>query len=472
MLQEGGYLHPRRTTTKSEIQVFEYPNGFRIIHEPPNNHLPITSINMYCDVGSAYEHATTHGISHFIEHMLFKGSDKYTHSRDIFDRYDQYGIKYNAVTEKRFTRYTLKTQNEYLEECLKIMADTVLKSTFPKNEFKKEERVVIEENIQSSDDHSEALAIEIERQLYRGSSYESPVDTLMYHTHGKHFKYSDVLGMYRRFYQPDNLILSVVTNISLPKIRHFLEKTAIVKSGVNPRMTRPCIMQRIRPQMETKYILKSVPNLHTSYIYIGFRTCSLYSSDKYILNLLRNLLGGYLSSKLFMMLREQHGLTYTSSVSTTYYEHMGDITMYAEMDRTKVMKNEHTKGVLPLLIDMLCELKKSGISKKELDVAKTNLRGKIIMHLENSDVQSEYNGRELLYMKNREQSIYVNSGQSFVPFSAIYNAHYKSISVDDVNRVIHKYFTPNIMTVGIIGTGIGTGMYSLSSVQEVCSHFV
>jgi predicted Zn-dependent peptidase len=207
-----------------------------------------------------------------------------------------------------------------------------------------------------------------------------------------------------------------------------------------------------------KIILKNVKKLNTSHIYIAFRTCDFYSPDKHVLNLLRNILSGYLSSRLFMLLREKHGLTYTSGVYTEYEENMGNMEFYAEVDHNKVIKNEHTKGVLPLLIELLNDLKKNGITKKEMDVAKNNIRGKTIISLENADIQSNYNGLELLYKKD---------DTPITPYSQIYTHCYKSIHTDDINEVIKKYFIPNKMVVGIIGSDIP----SENEVRKICDQF-
>jgi predicted Zn-dependent peptidase len=134
------------------IKTFSFPNGFRVIYEKSPNIAPIACIKIMCDIGSVYENNETRGVSHFIEHMCFKGTKNIPIPKDIFMEYDKIGAYLNATTGKRYTYYTIKCNNEYVENSIRIMSDMLLNSTFNKNEYKKEEKVVIEENIKDIND--------------------------------------------------------------------------------------------------------------------------------------------------------------------------------------------------------------------------------------------------------------------------------------------------------------------------------
>jgi hypothetical protein len=137
------------------IKKITFPNGFRFVYEKLRNSAPITSIQVFCDLGSVYENDETRGISHFIEHMTFKGTKKNPNSIKLFLEYDKIGAELNAYTDKRFTCYMVKCEDEHVENSLKVLADMLLNSTFDRTEYKKEEKVVIEENINSNDDPEE-----------------------------------------------------------------------------------------------------------------------------------------------------------------------------------------------------------------------------------------------------------------------------------------------------------------------------
>jgi predicted Zn-dependent peptidase len=192
----------------------------------------------------------------------------------------------------------------------------------------------------------------------------------------------------------------------------------------------------------------------TTHIGIAFRTCSQYSDDKYVLNLLSNIIGGYRSSVLYNVLRQENGLTYTSGSHTQYYDSYGHILFFAETDNHKVMKNGSKKGVLPLIINILHHFRKKGVTNTQVVNAKTNLEGSLTMSTDNSDSICRYNG---------EQSLLYNDA-NIVPYSTIYEKYYKSITRSQINTIIEKYLQPSNMSICIIGSSIP----SLSSVRQFC----
>ena len=110
------------------IETFVYPNGFRLVYEKSLNKLPICAIQVFCDVGSAYESENIRGVSHFIEHMCFKGTKQMPKTKDILIHYDKIGADFNAYTEKRYTCYTLKCHNDNIKNSIVILSDMLLNS--------------------------------------------------------------------------------------------------------------------------------------------------------------------------------------------------------------------------------------------------------------------------------------------------------------------------------------------------------
>jgi predicted Zn-dependent peptidase len=133
-------------------ETYSWPNGFRVIYEKSHVSVNDTHIQVFCDVGSAYETDNLRGASHFIEHMCFKGTHKVPTTKELMVNYDRIGAYFNAYTEKRYTCYVLRCDDEYIENSLVIMSEMILNSRFDKKEFVKEQRVVVEENIRDSDD--------------------------------------------------------------------------------------------------------------------------------------------------------------------------------------------------------------------------------------------------------------------------------------------------------------------------------
>jgi predicted Zn-dependent peptidase len=151
-----------------------------------------------------------------------------------------------------------------------------------------------------------------------------------------------------------------------------------------------------------------------------------------------------MSSRLFNLLREENGLTYTSSVSTNYYKNYGDITIYAETDKTKVLKNKSKPGVLPLLISELKHLLKNGVTENEVKTAKLYTNGALKIASEDIDNLTSHNGESLL----------MHPSEDIVQFKQIYDQLYKNITTSDINKIIQKYIRPSLMSVSIVGPRI------------------
>jgi len=432
------------------INTYTYPNGLRIIYEKTENIAPITSIYAFCDLGSVYEMDEYRGVSHFIEHMCFKGTKKLPVSTDISVKYDKIGAQLNAFTDKRYTCYTVKCENEYVENCIEILSDMLTNSIFNKTEYKKEEKVVIEENSRDIDDPKDILFEEMDKLIYNGSSYENPIDTISYHK--SHFEYKKVMEVYHSFYVPDRMVLSIVSNLSYSTIKKYINTTYFATKhrgkGIPVKFH---IQPNIYKQTETKYTLTKKVGIKTVHLAIGFK---IDRKDKYPLELLKNLLSGPMSSRLFTILREENGVTYTSSISSEYYDEVGDFTIYAEMNYTKLLKNDKKPGVLPLIIDLINELIRYGVHTEEVQNTKGYMRGDIDIELEDTDNIAEYNGSEYLMYPN----------EKVVPYNKIYETYLKDIKKDEVDKVIRKYFVKENMCVCLVGDELP----SINVIKQQC----
>ena len=453
-----------RDKIATNIKTHTFPNGFRLIYEPPQTTLPITSIYTYCDIGSAYETDDCRGVSHFIEHMCFKGTKKIPSPQGIFSEYDNVGAFFNATTDKRYTVYTIKTRDEYSKHSIQILSDMLLNSIFNKKEFEKEERVVIEENIRANEEAAGILDDMTEEMMFKGSSYAFPVDSIDYHKNIR-FSYEKVIEMYRGFYLPERMILSIVSNVPFNEIVKSLETSYFAKSfkyNNKQKNHNKLLLQKHNihysniTQNNIQYNIQTKPGISTIHLNIAFRTCNQYSHDKYVLNTLKHILGGSLGSRLSVLLREKNGLTYTSDVYTDYNEYSGQFVIYAQVDQDKIIYNKPNdktnkakdktnkpNGVLPLIIGLLNDLVKNGITESELTTTKKNIFGKMSIRLEDTSVQASNNGFEYL----------VNGGNADIitPYSQIYDRHLKDITKKQIDDIIIKYFKRSCMNVALIG---------------------
>ena len=439
-----------------------FPNGFRMIYEKPTNSLQMTVVYAYCDIGSVFEKDGIRGVSHFLEHMCFKGTRKMKNPRDIMLSYDKIGAYFNAFTEKRHTCFTIKCEDVYVESCTDILGEMVLHSTIPKSLFQKEQKVVLEENYRNENDMRNVLGEKIDAILYQGSSYEHPIDTLAYHIqHEKEtdIAYKDVVNWYHSFYIPSNIVFSIVSNISFEKIKTILTHsvftkkfrnqptTAVFKKEMNLSLTFP---------IQHNIVSISKPGTTTHVIFIGFRTCSQTSKDRFAFKVLKHILNG-MSGRLFTILREKHGLTYSSICFTEYFEHTGSFLVNTETSPAHTIPSKKENGVLFLLINMFFSLKKKGITAEELRVAKGNIRGNYILKTEMNDTIAAYNGKEYL----------LSNSNDFVSYKEIYERNIESITLEEINTVIRRYFTVENMVIGIIGKDPP----SEENIRKVSKHF-
>lgn len=445
------------------MQKYVYPNGFTVVYEPSNQNFDLTTIYVFVKVGSCYEtDEDIRGASHFIEHMCFKGTKHITTSDEIFTFYNSIGTNINAFTEKDHSCFETRCQDAYVEKCLINMSDIMLNSTFHQKEIELELPIMNEEMIRDSDDVTVLLNDTMDALLYSGTSYEYPIDHIDYHKNNKKYDYKKIMDFYKKHYQPNQMVLSICSRFSFSKIRKLLEKTYYTKptKSENTFPMHPIPMQNLnrqpRENNEIRYDIKTKSGMNGTYLALSFQTCAHSNPDRFALNLLGYILGGYMSSRMFMILREKNGLTYELNSYTDYNSIGGEITMYIVLDNQKLFRNGTKLGVLPLLIRMIKDLKKNGITAEELKVAKKYLQNKLLMNLEKKTHTAFYNGiQEILY-----------KDEPIVPYSTLFEHYYQSINVRQVNQIISQYFIQNHFCVGIVSSKPP----SLRNIQEICQH--
>ena len=432
-----------------------YPNGLRIIYEKSKTNAPLTHIYLFCNVGSVHESDNLHGASHFIEHMCFKGTKNIPKAKDIFIEYDKIGAEFNAFTIKRATGYTVTCQNDYFHNCVNILGDMMFHSTFPKEEYKKEYDVVREENIADNNDFEDIINTNTDLLLYKGSSYANPIDSIKYHNKTPP-DYNSIIDFYHYFYQPKNMILSVVSSLPFSKIKSLVS-TTILSKYIRDIPIRPCgspICHELSCQTDIQYHLQNRKGVENTLLTIGFRTCDMNSPDMYKLELLRTILIGGMSGRLFMLLREKHGLTYSIRVETENHEKHGGFVIFTQTDSAKLLKNGgDSNGVLPLIVKSLADLVKKGVSEEEFEIAKGNMKGDFIIQTTDDDERANYNGFEWLVREKKED---------IVPYDDIYRTFIHPLKHGDIQDVIRKYFKRDKMTVCILSEKV----HSLSKIKK------
>ena len=418
-----------------------YKNGFRVVHDHSNKNSNIASIQVFCDVGSIHEPEDSRGAAHFIEHMCFKGTRKLKTSADLNKIFvDQTGSILNAFTDRRYTCYYVTTSIENVGLCIKTLADMVLNSTFDKGEYLKERDVVKEEAVKDEDDYELLALSNADRQLYAGSPYEHTVDELKYHVGKDSLKYEKILEIYRKFYVPSNMILSVCCSNSFLNICKMVERSDFVKDVALKTALKTPLTLYVEPQTDIVFKLEKKPAGPT-HLCIAFRTCPRTSRDKYAVRLLKTILGdgSKMNNRMFTLLREDNGLTYSSYANTDFFEHMGDIKLYAECDTSKLFKNGSKSGVFPLLTQMIRDLIKNGVTEEEVRTSKRFLEATQKMKSEDAEVIGKYNGKNELF------------GMLDAPrYKDKFDRMIRPIAKADVDECIRKYMKIEGMVVSIV----------------------
>ena len=440
-----------------------FPNGLTLVYEKSMQKLPICALYAYVRVGSINETDKNRGSSHFIEHMCFKGTKNINYSKEIYTSYNRIGAVFNAFTEKDHTCFYSHCADEYMQNCLQILSDTMLNSVFNEYQYKMETPIMMEEMIRSEDDPDTNLFNEIDRFLYTGSLYSEPIDDIEYHRSKIPYNYKETLDYYHNYYRPENIVVSIVSNYSFEKIKQVLSKTFFVTQ--NKLIKREPLHNEIHeneihenPTNKITYKILEKAGMTSQHLCIAFKTCSHSNADRFALNILSQIIGGGLGSRISMLLRENNGLTYESSCSTDYYLVGGEFKIYAVLDPSKLFENGKKKGVLPLIIGLINDLIKHGITTDELEIAKGNYKGKLLLQQEKISNKAEYNGIQCTLYKK----------EPFILYNEIYEKCYSSLKVKNVNNVIQKYFKePSNICVSIIGEK-GSHFPTLEKVEKAC----
>lgn len=456
------------------MQKYTFPSGCTLVYETSYTDLPIAAIHAFVRVGSIDETSVNqYGASHFIEHMCFKGTHKYKTPKSIFIEYDKIGAAFNAYTEKDHTCFTVKCNDKYLETCIHTLADIMLDSVFKKKEYVLETPVLMEEMIRHAEDPDSILNRSLDRMLYSGTEYERPVDDISYHARRPYKKnqtmltYEDILNYYHTHYRRENMTISIVSRFSFSKIKKMVASSKYVTTQPKSScmtMTKPKPLIQLlahaslTPKTSIAYDILKKSGMDSTRIIIGFRSCShsddvVKRKDRFALDVLSQIIGGSMSGRLFILLREHNGLTYTSSADTDYCHVGGEFTISATVDHTKLFKNGAKPGLLFLLVKLLQGLREKGVTEEELRIAKGYIEGARLMKREKIEHTAEYNGKKTMLYPEDE----------FVPYSEIFERNYKGITVGDIAKVIREYLVAANLCIGLISSHPPT-VESVSSV--------
>lgn len=359
------------------------PNGMKIAAQKLP-HFRSVSLGVWVGTGTVKERPSEAGISHFIEHMLFKG----THSRTaagIAAEMDRIGAVLNAFTSKECTCYYAKATGEHLNDIAEILSDMVEHSAFDPAEMEKEKSVVVEE-INMSEDTPEDVVMELLSAAYfAGSALAHPI--LGTRESVRSFAREDLLDYTRRHYSPENMLLAAAGNFEEEELYACAQRWFGAETTPIPPVEYP----RSQPAggVRTAFAQKDIEQCHLALALPGL--CPL-DAGYYPMLVLNNALGGSMSSRLFQHIREERGLAYSVYSFNSSYRSCGTLGFYAGTGASQ------GGTVLKLMLDELCDVRAHGLTEEEFVRSRDQLKGSYALANESTGARMNAIGKsKLLY---------------------------------------------------------------------------
>lgn len=368
------------------MQTEIFPNGLRLVTKKLTGTQSVTVL-ILAGAGSRYETQKINGISHFLEHMFFKGAKKYKNAKEVSEAVDAVGGDFNAFTGKEYVGYYVKAASKHVDVAMDVLSDMLIHSKFDPHEIDKERGVILEEYNMYQDTPMYQVGWDFERLMYgdqpMGWDQVGTKELIGSVTHDDFMKY------FKALYTPDNIVISVAGNISHEKVVGQVKKFFKFKDG-----KKAFHFSALEKNPSRERVFLQHKKTEQAHVVVGFPAYPEEHEDHYIEKVLSVILGGNMSSRMFLGVREAKGLAYYIHTTTDDYIDTGIISTRAGVDVKRIK----------LAIQAICEeykkIRGEKISAAELKKAKEYLKGKFALRLEDSEEFAHLNGKqELLHGK-------------------------------------------------------------------------
>jgi predicted Zn-dependent peptidase len=407
---------------RRDIQREVLPNDLVVITERMP-HVRSVSVGIWIRTGSRREPPELNGISHFIEHMVFKGTERRS-AEEIARSVDSVGGMLDAFTAKEMICFNAKVLNEHLPVAFDVLSDLILRPRFAEEDIVKEKQVVLEE-IKMDQDHPDYLVHEIFTQnFWRGHPLGKPI--LGTRETVKRFTRDSLFTCFRPWYAPNNTVITAAGHLEHARLmelvtREFggLASTAASSPDSAPR-PQPRITTKTKRELEQVHICMGVPSYPVAH------------ERRFAAAVLNNILGGGMSSRLFQNIRERQGLAYAVFSELSPYRDAGLLSIYAGTAL------ETAGRVVRSVIDEFRNLKQQPISDEELRRAKDHLKGSLMLSLESTSSRMSNLAREEMYFSR------------FFTLDEIL-ASIERVTREEVQQVAQELFLPEQIAVTVLG---------------------
>ena len=394
-------------------------NGLKIMTST-RAHTETVSLGLWINTGSAYEDEAVNGVSHFIEHMVFKGTQKRT-ALQISEDIENVGGQTNAYTSREFTAFYAKMLKEDVQLAVDVIADFVVAPTFDETEMAKEKEVVVQEIKQSIDTPDEAIFDYFQDTAFSGDALGKtilgPAETV------RSFNKQILQGYMKTHYGANNMVAVAVGNI---KHDDFVN---MVKSRLMGFQNKASFSTS--PQIYQGGFFKQKRDIEQAHVLLGFKGIDYQNPAYYAVSIFSTLFGGGMSSRLFQEIREKRGLCYTVYSFTNSHTKNGLFGIYAGTGADELEK------LVPVVADEIKKAMNEKVSVKELERAKAQLKASILMSLESSSSTAEVLARQYLIHHR------------IIPIFEIIE-RLNAVTVDDIQKAAQMLFS-SMPTYALLG---------------------
>jgi predicted Zn-dependent peptidase len=404
------------------IQREVLPNGLTILTEQMD-HIRSVSMGIWVKSGSRHEDPHVNGISHFVEHMVFKGTTNRS-AEDIARQVDSIGGNMDAFTGKETICFNIKVLDEHLPVAVDVLSDMVLHPVFDGKEITRERGVILEE-IKMDEDNPDYLVHEIFTQnFFKDHPLGKPIlgtkETV------RRFDQEATLAYYGSKFAPNNLIVSAAGSVSHHEFVELLGKQfGQLATGSNGWHDTP-------PKINSRIVMRNKKALEQVQICVGVPSYRISHERRYVSYILNTLLGGGMSSRLFQNVREKQGLVYSIFSELNPFRDTGLLSIYAGTSRESAPK------VVQAVVNEFRQLKQNPISDEELKRAKDQLKGSLMLSLESSTARMSNLARQEMYYDR------------FFGMDEIIQ-RIQAVTVEDLLQSANELFQPELIAVTVLG---------------------
>lgn len=398
-------------------------NGLQIVTVPMEGR-DSAAVAIWVRAGGRFESKKQSGISHFIEHMLFKGTKKRT-TRQIKEEIEGVGGVLNAFTGEESTCYFAKILHEHFPKALDVLSDMVNHATFDPGELAKEKTVILEEIKMYRDLPSHYVHDMVGELMWPEQPLGRPVAGTLESVSGLARK--DLVSYKEKYYHPKNLIVSICGNVDRDHARELAIKYFSGSRGGTKGSFSKVAVRQTRPR--THFFEKQTEQTH---LVIGLHGLSRFAPGRYPLGILNIILGANMSSRLFEEVREKRGLAYEIRSSLNFFYDTGAVTISAGVETKKA------QAAIRVVLAELGKMRKKGVSASELRRAKDYFMGQLYLAIEDTLEQLLWVGERVL-----------DRGE--VPDKDKIRKRVEAVTAEDIQRVANKLFVTEHLNLALIG---------------------